>query len=221
MERDQQRSKCYQMENELFGLERRGKELTLDQCDALISAAFKIYGMKWTGHLSDGRGTRIARGSRYRINLPAWARNPVVVLHEAAHGIAPPGTRHGPVWARIVVELWHYFGLGSRADSHSKARELGVVLAPRSDQRWIPRMRRLKAIAACAQPQKETKPVSAQAELGRKTRVRAKELGYTLEYDRSLRLWWVHPPKGKENIAGQRSAVGWDEVNWIMEQGYE
>ncbi len=44
-------------------------------------------------NLKDGHGTRRARGGAHgaeiRINLPHWARHPIVILHEIAHTITP------------------------------------------------------------------------------------------------------------------------------------
>lgn len=66
----------------------------------------------WRFRISDGRGTRIARGGGGWLNLPRWSRTPVVMLHEIAHNVAPHDARHG--WQFCIVHLQlvrHFVGI--------------------------------------------------------------------------------------------------------------
>lgn len=122
--RDSQRSRLYKWEQRLRREHRdtTPQEMSLDDCDRLIARAYRVYGLKWSGRTVAGKSERhSATGSRFQVSLPRWARQPIVVLHEAAHGIlntleergdyrAP----HGPEFARIMIELWHHFGYVKR-----------------------------------------------------------------------------------------------------------
>ncbi len=59
-------------------------------------------------HLKDGRGTRWARGysigSSLVLNLPRWARYPLIILHEMAHGMLP-GKRISPHGRRFCANF--------------------------------------------------------------------------------------------------------------------
>lgn len=59
--------------------------------------------------ISDGRGTRIARGGGDWLNLPRWARTPMVMLHEIAHCVAPSGARHNWQYAAVYLKLVRHF----------------------------------------------------------------------------------------------------------------
>jgi putative metallohydrolase (TIGR04338 family) len=51
-----------------------------------------------------GRNGGMAYGSR-KITLGVWARQPIVILHEIAHCVAPYQTRHGAEFAGIFLFL--------------------------------------------------------------------------------------------------------------------
>lgn len=64
--------------------------------------------------IKDGRGTTIARGGAYVLNLPRWARGYTVVLHEVAHSIVNTydsrAPWHGREFCRVYLRLmkrWH------------------------------------------------------------------------------------------------------------------
>ena len=106
-QRDSQRAKVYKWEREsLFPRDR--VHLSLEDCKDIVSDAFDLYGIP-TPTVADGRGTRWARGSLRRINLPIWARTLPVVLHESAHGITSrfdaTAAPHGPLFVRIYIDL--------------------------------------------------------------------------------------------------------------------
>lgn len=102
-------------------------EMSLDECSALIA---KIWAAYRPAHLlprvTPGHMARQATGDCYRIDLPRWARQPLVVIHETAHSLQPiiqlqrvardgahlPGGTvlaasawHGPEFVRLYIEL--------------------------------------------------------------------------------------------------------------------
>lgn len=69
--------------------------------------------------IKDGRGTRTARGGRYHLSLPLWARTKAVILHELAHCVTEwefsrPGYNpawHGWEFCKVLLKLsYHVFG---------------------------------------------------------------------------------------------------------------
>lgn len=75
--------------------------------------------------IKDGRRTRIARGGRFYLNLPRWARTKWVVLHELAHTITIRGNPrpvpgHGREYAAVFLKLVHLF-LGADEAKRLKA----------------------------------------------------------------------------------------------------
>ena len=91
--RDSQRSKVYKWESDHIP-NLHSIELTLHDCELLIAESIcwwfrlsksEIYKGIDMPLIKNGKGTRKARGSANRINLPRWARSKAVVLHETAH----------------------------------------------------------------------------------------------------------------------------------------
>src|SRR3990167_5038700 len=108
--RDSQRSKVYAWEKEIF-LNYDKNELSLEQCQALINLIWRAYEPNENPpELKDGRGTRRATGERDFINLPTWARNRPVVVHEVTHSLLSYHTHHGPEFMRLYIELLVRFG---------------------------------------------------------------------------------------------------------------
>jgi hypothetical protein len=108
--RDSQRSKLYKAERAAWACYDTQPYLTLDECKKLIHKCAKFsHGPRPT--VTDGRGTRFARGSSWRINLPKWARTAPVVLHEYAHALTSHMTvaAHGPEFAAAFVKLTRRF----------------------------------------------------------------------------------------------------------------
>ncbi|HTJ62129.1 MAG TPA: hypothetical protein VL333_13140 [Candidatus Saccharimonadales bacterium] len=119
MVRDVQKSKVYRAE-------RRAREVIGDKAiqDRIAAWAFvekverdawfrKHYG-RWRFRISDGRGTRIARGGGGWLNLPRWSRTPVVMLHEIAHNVAPSDAWHDWRFCQVHLALVRHF-LGREA----------------------------------------------------------------------------------------------------------
>lgn len=140
--RDSQRSKLYKWEAATFV--KSGEDLTLDQCKVLAHEAVSRYGFTNFPVIKDGRGRRNAGGSEYEIDLPRWARNRFVVLHEAAHAIVDMLARrhnvprstwagHGAEFTRVFVSLLDAYGVkpktGQVGTAAVLARRAGLKVA--------------------------------------------------------------------------------------------
>jgi len=125
--RDSQRARLYKAERAAWACYNPSPPLTLEACKKLIQRAAR-YAHGPTPYVADGRGTRIARASQYRINLPRWARKTTIVLHEYAHIITPhPEPGHGRVFARNYIRLIRRFVGKTESDIMKLAfREYGV-----------------------------------------------------------------------------------------------
>ena len=130
MDRDNQKSAVYNWENKI------GKQfpdsrvdIGLDGATALIRGICREYGKEMPS-IGDGRARRTAcyKLSEHRIDLPRWARTPLVVCHETAHSLCGnKGGWHGPRFTNQVVELWAlYCGI-----PESITRTIGTELRPR------------------------------------------------------------------------------------------
>src|SRR5262245_65586651 len=121
MARDMQRAKPYRAEREAFPGFSSGTEV-MEFADACRYVAM-VWRSPWTRRtfplavhavprVKDGRGTRIARGGLYRINLPRWARTKPVMLHEIAHSLTVDRLDegvHGRTFARNFLALVQHF----------------------------------------------------------------------------------------------------------------
>lgn len=111
--RDMQRAKLYRAENVVRSMLKQ-PELSLEECGAfvnkvLVSDTFKqLTDLTWHGTgvtIKDGRGTSTAysRGVG-ELNLPRWARNHVVILHELAHTAGTRSTEK----RRMAAHGWQF-----------------------------------------------------------------------------------------------------------------
>jgi len=82
-------------------------ELPLAACALLVGRVWGDYRPGRTPpRVTPGDLARSATGSRHRINLPRWSRQPPVVLHELTHSLLPNDVAsHGPEFVRLFVEL--------------------------------------------------------------------------------------------------------------------
>lgn len=139
--RDNQKSKVTTLTNSHYP-SKFERTMSLAECEAMIAKAYAVYGLRWSGRVKDGRGTRTAYGAFNYASLPVWARHPKVVLHEAAHGIMqrlgfPDATAsHGPEFVRVMIELWARFKIQPMADIRAEARTLKIRVS--TDARAIP-----------------------------------------------------------------------------------
>lgn len=142
--RDFQRSKVYAWERSLpfwpGGADNATpKTMTLAECFSLVKRATRRYQVAMPA-VRDGRGRSSASGSSRRINLPVWARNPAVVLHETAHCIDSArgvSDKHGPIFVRLFIQLLATYAGQSERDLLRSARGFGLRVAGRQPVRWI------------------------------------------------------------------------------------
>ena len=130
--RDSQRAAVYRWEKSLAGVTVHAESMTLEQCRDLIGKVWRRYAYGPMPNVADGRGTRKAYGSKSRISLPRWSRNPTVVLHETAHALVQlhlgkKVAGHGPEFARVFLGLLEEY----MDVSGSKAHHKGVMQEPR------------------------------------------------------------------------------------------
>ncbi|MBF6611577.1 MAG: hypothetical protein IVW55_00420 [Chloroflexi bacterium] len=135
--RDNQRQKVYDWENKKIQPMLK-KDLTLEECRKLITEVFASYGLE-PPEVKDGRGRRSACWERpYTIKLPTFARKPVPVLHECAHGIVDRYYKvrgeapHGTTFLRIYLNLLAKFGKLPLRTLRSSAAEAHLNVAPAS-----------------------------------------------------------------------------------------
>lgn len=112
IERDQT-TRVYGAES-ACGIKRSEEELTLKQCQKFVDRVLarqyvkKNYG-SYRIIVRDGRGQRRATASWYYgqrvINLPKWARNEFVILHEISHHLDTGRYTHGALFATIMLDL--------------------------------------------------------------------------------------------------------------------
>jgi putative metallohydrolase (TIGR04338 family) len=99
-------------------------------------------------HVRDGRGTRFAlaydgsmvlRGEFYpaSINLPRWARDPIVVLHELTHLLSPANeAAHGPTYCRnYLAVVKRFLGEEKHRQLKDSFKENGVKWYPKRPQK--------------------------------------------------------------------------------------
>ena len=139
--RDNQRGAVYSWERALRGA-RGDRQMTLDECRALVSRVWRSYLGAWAPmpEIKDGRGRRSACGSRWEISLPTWARTPLVVLHETAHALldfrCASDPWHGALFASLTLELWARYakvGKGAARAAAVKQRPRRVRFAPKRE----------------------------------------------------------------------------------------
>jgi hypothetical protein len=100
MPRDFQRARVYRFDDAVKQLY-PAAELTLDQCQELVKAAYR--GHRGCPTVKDGRGRRCPCGSIHVIKLPRFARTAHMVMHECAHGMTELG--HGSEFVAKYIEL--------------------------------------------------------------------------------------------------------------------
>ena len=141
--RDSQMSKVYKWENKTlpyYGKKSHytGEQLSLDQCEQLVHEAIAWWFRNPKPRMpliKNGKGTTIARGSSRTINLPRWARNHGVVLHETTHCLIDRMKHndvdggHGAYFMRTYIELLGYFLKEDKAElvRRAKAEKIKVI----------------------------------------------------------------------------------------------
>ena len=133
------RERLYEWEHATFELVRTSNDMSLDECQRLVNERFRRYRGSDDAPLV-GPAQRTNRAclddvprpgtTLSRIWLPKWARNKVMVLHETAHAIAH-GDGHGPLFARVYIELLAAEGFGEIDDLVASAGAAGVKVGER------------------------------------------------------------------------------------------
>ena len=135
--RDSQRGKLYRAERELADLDEKIGKGTIAEAEAYVVSVWNTRWMRDHFPLAqlhaeprvvDGRGTRRATGSLYRLNLPRWSRTKLVVLHEIAHAVTPNWcAAHGREFAANFIKLvQHYMGVETARALKQAFRANGV-----------------------------------------------------------------------------------------------
>lgn len=126
--RDPQRGRFYKAENHAFPESRDGGM----SYEETVGYVTKVWRSAWTQkrfkrartfkppEVADGRGTRWARGSLTRLNLPKWARTTPVILHEVCHALHHDEAAHGWAFAQRYLALVQHF-LGRQDAQRLKA----------------------------------------------------------------------------------------------------
>ena len=104
-----QTAALYRVENHIL---KANEQYSLKECQFFINELRKAYKMRESITATDGRGGVMAR-ARFKnekrvIQLPRWARNPYVIIHEFAHHISQKRTGifdHEEVFAMNLLRL--------------------------------------------------------------------------------------------------------------------
>lgn len=148
--RDTQRKAVYRWER-FARPDIHGEAMSFDEVTALVTRTWRAergrYGQPKVPppSIADGRGTSNARGGYGRLNMPRWARNPWVIMHEVAHALGHSNMLssrqnrcawHGPRFVGILIGLaCRHIGedcdrLTALADEHGvkyDVRSIGIV----------------------------------------------------------------------------------------------
>lgn len=166
--RDNQRERVYRGERQ-SGLQTSKSQLdpmTIRQCQKFIDkvlsrkSIIKVYGKRRvTVERGRGGGRAFYDYGDRMISLGVWARQPIVLLHEIAHHLAPNNVQHGPEFVEIMLRITRQV-LGKEAEEKLLAsyalhgvRTCGKdgkprkVRCPQSKKSWLEEQKRLKQVA--------------------------------------------------------------------------
>ena len=133
--RDAQRRRVYDWENQNVVGKANDKVLDNTSCVELIIKACALYQIKAPSVSFPARVRQNARGGRYKISLPGWARKSSVVLHEASHTICASfyayGTvaSHGPEFVKVLADLLVHFHVTPRSELKKSLRTHKIKVA--------------------------------------------------------------------------------------------
>jgi hypothetical protein len=142
--RDFQRSKVYKWERSLPGWYEAdvwistsnnsayrtssGKPpIELAKIKEFIEIAWADYYVSSPPRVADGRRTRSATGSRWRLSYPRWSRAPGVILHELAHAMS--NDKHGPIFVRVFISLMARYMDKNESELVRSAKAAGIKVA--------------------------------------------------------------------------------------------
>lgn len=140
--RDNQRSRVYAFERAATngGVYRSAWE-SLDECERFLRPIWRAERGRLGRAKVDmpsivrphrGQRSAIAHSYEFKITLPKWARNPWVVLHEAAHHLTPRDEAHGPRFFGVLIGLVARHDGRDAAELMALADEMGVKYHVRS-----------------------------------------------------------------------------------------
>lgn len=156
--RDNQRLRVYRLDRFVRDRYLKPESLADQPVRELIGYAHDVYGVPWTGAVSfQEQRDATWNGGRNTITIPKWARNRVVIAHEAAHSLkdkiefgrpwdARALAAHGPEMARIMIELWEMFEVLPATDALAHATTYRVKVS--DEPRFQPTTQRLLQAAA-------------------------------------------------------------------------
>ncbi len=118
------------------------KLMKFSRCEAFVWRVWADWIPSYAGPpaVAGGEGgdrTALALGGREQIILPLWARTRFVALHELAHAIQDYHSMdhtfewHGPVWARLFLDLVERYAQVDASRALMLATQHGVVVAPK------------------------------------------------------------------------------------------
>jgi putative metallohydrolase (TIGR04338 family) len=163
--RDNQRERVYRGERQ-SGLQQNQvevKPLSIKECQKFVNRVVarksitKVYGKRIITVEAGRGGGRAFHDWRGRvISLGRWARQPIVLLHEISHHLAPYHVSHGPEFVEIMLKLTRQV-LGKEAEEKLLASYAlnGVqtcgkngkprkVRCPQSKKAWLEEQKWLK-----------------------------------------------------------------------------
>ncbi len=93
--------------------------ISLPEAQALVRHVWNFYRpMEVTPVVWDSMSERYAKGLRYALHLPLWARTKTIILHEVAHSLSLDDQNqslddgylgHGPLYMKSVIDLYAMF----------------------------------------------------------------------------------------------------------------
>jgi len=166
--RDNQRERVYRGERQ-SGLQYNKtnlEPLSIQECQKFVNrviarkSVIKVYGKRRiTVEAGRGGGRAFHDWSGRVISLGVWARQPIVLLHEISHHLAPNNVLHGPEFVEIMLKLTRQV-LGKEAEEKLLAsyalngvRTCGTggkvrkVRCPQSKKAWLEEQKWLKQSA--------------------------------------------------------------------------
>jgi putative metallohydrolase (TIGR04338 family) len=166
--RDNQRERVYRGERQ-SGLQTPVSKLdpmTIRQCQKFIDKVLsrksvaKVYGKRRiTVERGRGGGRAFFENGDRIVSLGVWARQPIVLLHEIAHHLAPNNVQHGPEFVEAMLKITRQV-LGKEAEEKLLAgyalhgvRTCGKngkprkVRCPQSKKAWLEEQKGLKQLA--------------------------------------------------------------------------
>lgn len=113
--------------------------LSLPEAQALVRHAWAFYRPTEAAPVVlASMSEKYAKGLRYSLHLPVWARTKTIILHEAAHSLSLDDQNqslddgylgHGPLFMRSVIDLYAMFLGLDRNQLGETAREHGLIIS--------------------------------------------------------------------------------------------